>query len=738
MIVKPAAQFELEDLHAMLEELFQLSPTPSAVFDAEGDCVLANRAFALLVGVGQESLSDCSITFEEMFVDRDVPTRLRKEIEAKDVVRRREVEIKSADGSVSMVLLSARRLLSTLPGGLDISLLPISERKRLQRTIRRDRARMQSLLDGVNAGLFLVSREGKIAQSNRELSNLVGIEQRSIEGERYQKLFAELLSQAVEPEVAQQSFRQAVLSVSERPVIDLALSGDRLRHLRIELFPVWADDGAPRGWGGLILDVTEARERLAWKLELLSVLAHDIRVPLATLKGHATALLANFTQWGDDMVKEFLRAIDRSTDKLVRQVDRSLALTRVEAGSLGLRPSAVDASTLIEEALERAAGSLGEHQVRLSLPEDVPQVRVDPDRVEEVLLNLLENAARFSPAEEPIRIRCEKDDHMLTVSVIDRGPGVPPDRKEDIFRKFEKGKEDESGSGLGLFITRKIVEAHGGKIWVQSPPEGADRGAQFSFTLPLMPEVEVGESRIEKEPKTPASEERAPKGTRVLVVEDEPDFQALLRTILSDAGYAVEVVPDGPAAVDVVQTSSPDLVLLDWMLPGMDGPAVCRNIRRWSSVPILLVTSKTAQQDLITALDAGADDYVTKPFKTPELLARARSLLRRGESWKEEQPDRFNEHGLLINFDSHQVWMEGEPVELTPTEFKLLAYLARHKGQVLTYEQLLEHLYGLDRERKRHDLFVHISRLRRKIEPDPEEDVFIVTRWGVGYVFMPS
>jgi DNA-binding response OmpR family regulator len=150
-----------------------------------------------------------------------------------------------------------------------------------------------------------------------------------------------------------------------------------------------------------------------------------------------------------------------------------------------------------------------------------------------------------------------------------------------------------------------------------------------------------------------------------------------------------------------------------------------------------MITSKTSQEDLIAAMDAGADDYVTKPFQTPELLARTRALLRRGDVWAEEGPDRFSAQGLLINYDSQEVWLSDRKIELTPTEFNLVSYLSKNKGQALTYELLLNHLYGMGKVRNRHDLFVHISRLRKKIEPDPKEPSFIVTRWGIGYVFMP-
>ncbi|MFQ5944059.1 MAG: winged helix-turn-helix domain-containing protein, partial [Anaerolineales bacterium] len=195
---------------------------------------------------------------------------------------------------------------------------------------------------------------------------------------------------------------------------------------------------------------------------------------------------------------------------------------------------------------------------------------------------------------------------------------------------------------------------------------------------------------------------------------------------------------DGSTAIDIVQTSPPDLITLDWMLPRMDGLQVCRGIRRWSKAPILMITSKTGQSDLVAAFDAGVDDYLTKPFEAAEFIARLNALARRREGTPAKDSDHVSIDGLTIDYDSQQVWLAGQHIELTPTEYNLLAYLARHRAQVLTYRQLLEHLYGAEVERSRHDLFVHMSRLRKKIETDPEDPTFIETRWGVGYIFSPG
>jgi PAS domain S-box-containing protein len=725
----------LENSVGKFRELFDLIPSPTAVFDLEGRCFLVNRAFSHLLGHSREALLEGKIEFKDLFFDHTEAKGLVNELQERQVIRRREINIVDANGNEIQALFSGRTLEYEGRPSFDVTLTDISRQKRLERVIQRDHARMASLIESLTAGIFLVNNKGTITEFNLTLSNLLGLDQGTLIGEQYQEFFRAMLSGIREPEVAQNALSQAVNALPERPIVEVIRKGDPDQHLELALFPVWDEDETSLGWGGLVQDVTETRNRLAWKLELLSILAHDIRTPLATLKGHVTALLANYKYWGEDMLVDFLEAIDRGTDKLVRQVDRSLALTRVEAGRLGLRPEAVDPQVIIEHALERASGSLVENPVTLEVSPELPKVRADPARVEEVLVNLLDNAARFSASGDPIVIRVWQEGPRMNLAVKDRGPGVPQEDQQLIFEKYARGEADGIGTGLGLFICRKIVEAHGGRISVTSPPKGEQSGAEFVFSLPLALQPTKEQAPIQ--PYQHVAPTVPKEGVRVLVVEDEPDFQALLQTVFTQAGYQVELAPDAPAAIDIIQISEPDIVLLDWILPGMDGINICRNIRRWSSVPILMITSKSSQEDLISALDAGVDDYLTKPFNTSELLARTRSLLRRGEVWTEEGPYRFSSEGLLINFDSREVWLAGKKIELTPTEFDLISYLAKHKGQVLTYEQLLNHLYGLGKVRNRHDLFVHVSRLRKKIEADPKNPLYIVTRWGIGYVLLP-
>ncbi|MBN1266703.1 MAG: response regulator [Anaerolineales bacterium] len=718
----------------LYQEIFDLSPIPDAVFCQDGLCRVANSAFLVTFGYQEEELESPGIRFESLFYHTETGIQVLKTLLEKKIIRRKEVSVQTKDHIRKTMLFSGRVLDAD---HFETSFVDITRMKVLQREIKRDHARLSSLIEGVSAGLFLVDREGVITECNTFLGGLLGIPQENFLQQSYHEIFRYILSLSVEPAVVQQALSKALLQVQERPVIEIAIQSEDISYLDLSFFPVWDEDGVSTGWGGLLQDVSEAHDRMDWKMDLLSILAHDIRTPLAALKGHATALLGSYRSWSGDMVLEFLQAINRSTDQLIQQVDRSLALTRVEAGKLGLRPESVDLHLLLKQTLERMGNVLEGREIQTTFDESLPDVRVDPARVEEVLMNLLDNAVRYSPAGQPVRVHVSLEQDKVLVSVTDSGPGIPEDRAAVIFDQYEQLQPEHEGSGLGLYICRRIVEAHGGKIWLETP-SGSTGGACFVFSLPVMPAGQVDtipqNFPVRDQPVTADS-------ARILVVEDEPDFQTLYYTILTEHGYQVELAPDGPTALDMLLNSDPDMVILDWLLPGMDGLNVLRGIRRWTQIPILLVTSRTSQKDLVTALDAGADDYLSKPIQSDELLARIRALLRRGDSWLDtDQKSRFTSKGFSINFETRQVWIGKKLIQLTPTEYRLIAYLALNRGQVLTYDQMVSELWENQSEKTRQDLFVHVSRLRRKLSAAAEETAhqgtsYIETRWGVGYFF---
>lgn len=223
---------------------------------------------------------------------------------------------------------------------------------------------------------------------------------------------------------------------------------------------------------------------------------------------------------------------------------------------------------------------------------------------------------------------------------------------------------------------------------------------------------------------------------KILVVDDEKPIADILKFNLEKEGYEVVCAYDGDTAIEMAEEENPDLILLDIMLPGKDGNEVCREIRKTKTMPIIMLTAKDAEIDKVLGLELGADDYVTKPFSNRELIARVKANLRRHQQPTEEavQPKKDIEIGnLTIHPDAYSVSRDGEHIDLTHREFELFYYLSRHIGQVMTREHLLETVWGYDYFGDVRTVDVTIRRLREKIEENPSNPTWIVTRRGVGY-----
>jgi two-component system, OmpR family, response regulator RegX3 len=221
--------------------------------------------------------------------------------------------------------------------------------------------------------------------------------------------------------------------------------------------------------------------------------------------------------------------------------------------------------------------------------------------------------------------------------------------------------------------------------------------------------------------------------THVLVVEDEQSFSDPLSYLLAKEGYEVDVVENGPDALAFVDRHGTDLVLLDLMLPGLSGTEVCRQIRATSAVPVIMLTAKDTEIDKVVGLELGADDYVTKPYSSRELLARMRAVLRRVAEPLDLVPATLEAGPVRMDVDRHVVTVSGEPVALPLKEFELLELLLRNTGRVLTRAQLIDRVWGSDYVGDTKTLDVHVKRLRSKIEADPGEPALLVTVRGLGY-----
>jgi two-component system, OmpR family, response regulator ResD len=236
----------------------------------------------------------------------------------------------------------------------------------------------------------------------------------------------------------------------------------------------------------------------------------------------------------------------------------------------------------------------------------------------------------------------------------------------------------------------------------------------------------------------PGAGESGGQGT-ILIIEDEANITDLVRLYLQEAGFTVAAAEDGPTGLAAFERLSPDLIVLDLMLPGMDGYEVCKRIRAQSRTPILILTARRAEDDRVMGLDLGADDYLTKPFSPRELVSRVRAILRRAAPQSAEiEPDRLLYPGLTIIPAARRVEVDGRAVELTAKEFDVLLTLARAPDQVMARETLLSKVWGFDYLGDSRTVDVHVGTLRKKVERDPARPRFIKTVWTVGYKFDPT
>ena len=307
----------------------------------------------------------------------------------------------------------------------------------------------------------------------------------------------------------------------------------------------------------------------------------------------------------------------------------------------------------------------------------------DGRRVVQVLDNLLANAARHSPETSPIRVAAARDGAHVAISVADEGEGVAPDALPHLFSRHTGADPRGRGSGLGLVICKGLVEAHGGRIRAESA--GPGRGTRVTFTLPVA-EAESQPSRSDS-PPTRRERERTP----ILVVDDDPNSLRQVRGALAGAGYAPVVTAEPGEVPRLIETRRPRLVLLDLVLPGTDGIALMETLPALAGLPVILISAYGRGDTVAKALEAGAADYIVKPFSPAELVARVKLALRR-RAGPGREPFRLGD--LAIDYEKRRVTLAGRPVRLTATEYGLLRALSLNAGGVTTYDALLRQVWG--------------------------------------------
>ena len=600
---------------------------------------------------------------------------------------------------------------------------------RTHRDERRARADLEALVETSPVGVVVFdARTGHSVSVNREARRIV-------EGLR-------TAGHPVEELLEVMTFRRAdgrEVSLSEFSMAELLSIGETVRGEEIEFSvpdgrsvtvllnatPIHSEEGEVVSAVVTLQDLAPLQELERLRAEFLGLVSHELRTPLTSIRGSASTLLEESAALDPAERHEFYRIIHEQAGHMRGLIGDLLDAGRIEAGTLSVAPEPSAVAALVDGARNTFLSGGGRHIVLVDLPPDLPPVMADRRRIVQVLNNLLSNAARHSPESAPIRVSAGRDGVHVAVSVSDEGRGMAPELLPHLFRKYtstEDGpvKRPVTGAGLGLVICRGLVEAHGGRIRAESG--GPGQGARFTFTLPVAEELR--DSQFARPGPAPGPHEPA----RILVVDDDPQTLRFVRDALTQAGYTALVTGDHGTLSRVIRTERPELVLLDLMLPGTDGIALMGSVPELADLPVVFISAYGRDETVAKALEAGAADYIVKPFSPTELTARVGAALRRVA-----RPAPFEFGALAIRYEERLVTVAGREVELTATEYELLRVLSLNAGRVVTYDDLLRKVWS-GREAGDVDLVRNfVKKLRAKLGEDAQSPTWIFNVRGVGY-----
>jgi DNA-binding response OmpR family regulator/signal transduction histidine kinase len=607
---------------------------------------------------------------------------------------------------------------------------------RAHREERRARAGLETLIETTPVGVVVFDGQtGKPMSFNREARRIV--ESLNTPDRPVERLLEVITCRRGDGrEITLSEFPMAQQLISPETVraeeMTLSVPDGRSVTTLVNVTPIQAPDGAVELAVVTMQDLAPLEELERQRAEFLSLVTHELRAPLISIKGSTATVLGSSPAPDQDETLQFIRVIDDQADHMRGLIRDLLDQGRIEAGTLSVSPEPVQVASVVDRARKTFVSSGMRQVLQIDIPEDTPPVMADRGRVVQILNNLFANAARHSPESSPIRVGAARDGVHVAISVADEGRGVSPEQMPHLFRKHSGniggGPETGSrGAGLGLTICRGLVEAQGGRIWATSG--GPGRGTRFTFTLPVAEDasdwVAPGTT-----PRRPSEAQGRHEPTRVLVVDDDPQMLRYARNALNEAGYEALVTGDPHKVPDLLRTRKPQLVLLDLVFPGTDGIELMGRVPELADLPVLFISAYGRDETVVKALDAGAVDYIVKPFSPSELTARVRAALRRTA-----EPEPFLLAELAINYDQRRVTIAGEPVELTATEYELLRVLSTNAGRVMTYDALLRQAWSGRTRRSRDPKLVRaiVKRLRAKLGDDATSPTYIRNERGVGY-----
>lgn len=601
------------------------------------------------------------------------------------------------------------------------------------RTLRdeqRAKAGLEALIDTSPVGVVVLNaRNGHLVSLNREAQRVADVLMNP--GQTLTQLMQSLtcrISDGKELKLEEISLVKALRYAQPRRGEDVVLSVEDGRNIRllVNATPIHSDNGEIESLVVTMQDLAPLEELERQRAGFLSMVSHELRTPLTSIKGSTASVLTASPELDPAETREFFRIIDAQADQMRGLISDLLDVGRIDSGKLSVNTEPSDVIPLVEQARNTFISSGSRHNVSIDVPSDIPAVIADRRRIVQVLNNLFVNAARFSPEASQIQVSAVRDGVHVAISVSDEGRGVEVERLPHLFSRHTDGnsKNRTVRVGLGLSICKGLVEAHGGRIWAES--DGLGHGMCVTFTIPVF-----GKPKDNALSQPSQRSRHESESTRILVVDDDPLTLRMIRDVLQKSGYTPLITGDPSLLAYLIRTEKPGLVLLDLVLPDTDGIELMNQVPELVDLPVIFISGYRTDESIVKALEAGAADYIVKPFSPTELVARVQAALRQVTS---SGVSEFGE--LAIDYDRCQVSVAGRQIELTGTEYELLHELSIHAGTVVTYETLLRRIWQRPVGEGSVAVRTYVKRLRRKLGDDAAKPSFIFNKRGIGYSFV--
>ncbi|MFO8102426.1 MAG: ATP-binding protein [Dehalococcoidia bacterium] len=614
-----------------------------------------------------------------------------------------------------------------------------AELKETEETLRLSEEKFRLLFENAYDEVIHLDKYGTVIDVNESVENLFGFKREEVIGRNIadfpvfnpgtRQEMLDLFKSTLEED--HRSFIEVELRHKDGRPIVVEPNGSLIkREGKVEGILVFLKDVSERHrWKekleGLYNQEKQLRQQIESEMQrrvdFSRMLAHELKTPLTSILNSTDSLIGELQ---DERLMNLAQNISRGTASLSNRVEELLDLARDEVGILKLETESVDILGMLKESIETIL-PVAERQgqsITSDLPPSLPPVRADSNRIQQVISNLLDNALKFTPPKGEIKLSAKSDESNVIVEVQDTGRGMSKQEQDRVFEPYHRLADDQgrmSGLGLGLALCKRLVELHGGQIWVKSRP---GKGALFSFRLPA-----DSVTHFEEAPP------RTDRLWKVLIIEDDPQIVDSVAMAFQKDWPEAELISArmGREGIEMVESESVDIVILDLSLPDIDGFDVLEQLRLFSSVPVIIVTVRDEESDITRGLKLGADDYVTKPFKKKELLARLQVQLRKRDASGDDAPVICG--SLKLEPATFQLRHGEKEISLTTIEGHILKCLMNNRGRVVTHSRLAEEVWGEDYPGAVVSLRTHIRTLRGKLEVDPAHPQLILTKAGIGY-----